>query len=400
MKLLTPVVTLACTLTLAGGAEAQTVGQVAARGACTTAGVEGISRQLVQTQICMRPSTFVEVRSSRVRRTSSRVHMLMTRPARSALLSAARRQTLYVNSAFRPVSEQYVLRHSGACAAAAPVGGSNHQSARAVDLQNWSSAMSSMNNAGCRWIGSFDPVHFDCPGPDLRSHSVRAFQRLWNVNHPRDRIAEDGAYGPATASRLARSPARGFRRMPCDADGDGVLSARDNCPRESNAGQRDRDGDGVGDACDNCRTRSNANQRDRDRDGVGNACDNCRGVRNGGQADRDRDGVGDACDNCRAVANGGQRDRDGDGVGDACDNCPSVANPRQVDGDGDGGGDACETVPGMGGGIEPVGGDAGVDASDGGVSESGAFGCSASGRSAPLWPVLVIGLALVVRRRR
>ena len=45
---------------------------------------------------------------------------------------------------------------------------------------------------------------------DLRSQTVLAFQRLWNRNNPRDRIAEDGDYGPATESRLRRTPADGF----------------------------------------------------------------------------------------------------------------------------------------------------------------------------------------------
>jgi hypothetical protein len=39
---------------------------------------------------------------------------------------------------------------------------------------------------------------------------VKAFQRLWNRNNPGDRIAEDGVWGNATASRMDRSPAGGF----------------------------------------------------------------------------------------------------------------------------------------------------------------------------------------------
>ena len=47
---------------------------------------------------------------------------------------------------------------------------------------------------------------------DLRADSVRAFQRLWNLNNPGDKIAEDGDYGPATASRLAQTNANGFAK--------------------------------------------------------------------------------------------------------------------------------------------------------------------------------------------
>jgi hypothetical protein len=44
---------------------------------------------------------------------------------------------------------------------------------------------------------------------------VHAFQRLWNRNHPSDTIAEDGAYGPMTAARIARSPSGGFAIGAC-----------------------------------------------------------------------------------------------------------------------------------------------------------------------------------------
>lgn len=140
-----------------------------------------------------------------------------------------------------------------------------------------------------------------------------------------------------------------------DRDGDGVRNARDNCPSEPNAEQRDTDGDGVGNACDNCVREDNRYQADRDHDGVGDACDNCRLERNAAQNDDDGDGRGNTCDNCPGVENRGQRDTDedgrgdacdgdddGDGIGDAMDNCVLVANEGQADRDGDGRGDRCD----------------------------------------------------------
>jgi uncharacterized protein (TIGR03382 family) len=54
-------------------------------------------------------------------------------------------------------------------------------------------------------------VHFDhLSSPDNRGKDVLAFQRLWNRNHPTDKISEDGAYGPQTESRLRMAPATGF----------------------------------------------------------------------------------------------------------------------------------------------------------------------------------------------
>ncbi|MCA1663750.1 MAG: hypothetical protein LC659_05705, partial [Myxococcales bacterium] len=47
---------------------------------------------------------------------------------------------------------------------------------------------------------------------DLRAESVLAFQKLWNLNNPADKIAEDGAYGPMTGAKIAASPATGFAK--------------------------------------------------------------------------------------------------------------------------------------------------------------------------------------------
>lgn len=198
-------------------ASAQTVQTIANRGACSTAGIEGISRQLAEAQMCIRPGAFVRFAPHpNITLSSSRVHPYAQATARDALHRAAARGPLQVNSAFRTLADQYVLYHSGGCGLAARPGQSNHQSGRAVDLQNHSAARSRMEGQGCAWFGSRDPVHFDCPGGDRRSDSILAFQRLWNVNNPSDRIAEDGSYGPQTAARLGRSPAGGFSRGACD----------------------------------------------------------------------------------------------------------------------------------------------------------------------------------------
>jgi uncharacterized protein (TIGR03382 family) len=56
-----------------------------------------------------------------------------------------------------------------------------------------------------------DDVHFDhTASADHRGEDVRAFQTLWNRNHPNDMIAVDGDYGPQTEARLKMSPATGF----------------------------------------------------------------------------------------------------------------------------------------------------------------------------------------------
>ena len=213
---------LAFVLLVAAPASAQTVDDVVARhrGGCTTAGFEGLSEQLVRSHLCAYPGSVDEFAPyPGITLTSSRVHPLATSETVRALHAAADRTGLSVNSAFRTLVQQYALYHEGGCGLAAVPGNSNHQSGRAVDLANYSAALSAMTSAGCThpYPGS-DPVHFDCPGPDMRAASVLVFQRLWNVNHPEDLIAEDGAYGPQTAARMARSPAGGFAEDLCEPD--------------------------------------------------------------------------------------------------------------------------------------------------------------------------------------
>ncbi|MFB2974822.1 peptidoglycan-binding protein [Microseira sp. BLCC-F43] len=43
-----------------------------------------------------------------------------------------------------------------------------------------------------------------------------AIQKLWNKNHPNEKILEDGEYGPQTEKALNRSPALGFDQAPWD----------------------------------------------------------------------------------------------------------------------------------------------------------------------------------------
>jgi N-acetylmuramoyl-L-alanine amidase len=56
-------------------------------------------------------------------------------------------------------------------------------------------------------------MHYDCIDSDIisiQSIAVQAFQQLWNIARPTDKIATDGDFGPVTQSRLSYSPAEGF----------------------------------------------------------------------------------------------------------------------------------------------------------------------------------------------
>lgn len=194
---------------------AQTVGSVATAGsACDSSGVQGIADQLVALQMCRMPGVFVPLTPhANVVLTSSHVHAVMNSMARDAIWSAAGSVELDFNSVFRSLAEQYVLYNRSSCLTPARPGTSSHESGRAADVNNYAAAgvISAMAAGGCtRTSPSADPVHFQCPGPDLSADNVRTFQHLWNINNPADMIAEDGAYGPMTESRLMASPAGGF----------------------------------------------------------------------------------------------------------------------------------------------------------------------------------------------
>ena len=186
---------------------------------CSTATVRGLSLQIAQEVECMSPTSLVRLApSTRIKFASSAVLPYMHSKARTDLVGAANAATLTLNSGYRTVAQQYLLYRwdqLGRCgiAVAATPGNSNHESGRAVDLSNWSTRVGVMGSH--HWAHSVpgDPVHFDnTRSPDNRGQDVRAFQRLWNRNHPGDKIAVDGDYGPQTAARLKKSPATGFAK--------------------------------------------------------------------------------------------------------------------------------------------------------------------------------------------
>ncbi|MCC6900216.1 MAG: endo alpha-1,4 polygalactosaminidase [Polyangiaceae bacterium] len=119
---------------------------------------------------------------------------------------------------YRTVAQQYLLQRwkkAGRCgvSAAASPGKSNHESGLAIDTSQFASWKGALEAHGFDWFGSGDSVHFDYAGTGKKSLAgagVRAFQILWNRNHPEDPIAEDASFGPKTASRLALAPAKGF----------------------------------------------------------------------------------------------------------------------------------------------------------------------------------------------
>jgi hypothetical protein len=231
---------------------------------CSTASVAGLSRQLVDEIQCLRPGTMASIESAPGLSLGSAVFPALQAPAAAALLEAqkARGVTMTINSALRTLPQQYLLYRwyqTGRCniSLAASPGKSNHESGLAVDIDDSAGWRTSMTNAGFKWLGASDPVHYDFAGAgvvDMSGLSVQAFQRLWNRNHPEDPIDEDGKYGASTEERLAKSPVGGFARgaecsgdagvgpPPADADTDAA-------PPELPASNRPSLDDGGGCSC-------------------------------------------------------------------------------------------------------------------------------------------------------
>lgn len=185
---------------------------------CTTASVIGLSKQIADEVSCLNPSALTRFAAgSGITIASNAVLPYLAANAKTDLQAVG---NVSINSAFRTVAAQYLLLqwfNRGRCGitAAAAVGRSNHESGRAVDVGNFSARVTAMANHHWSHDVPGDPVHFDhLSSADIRGRDTLAFQRLWNRNHPTDKIAEDGDYGPQTEARLKQSPATGFTKGP------------------------------------------------------------------------------------------------------------------------------------------------------------------------------------------
>jgi hypothetical protein len=195
--------------------------QQAAAESCTTASIEGLSRQIIDQARCIRPNAFVPLPTRPNLVVAPNVFPYLELHARSQLLKAldanpTRRMTL--NSALRTVAQQYLVSHwahgkrCGVQLATLP-GESNHEIGAALDIAEPGEWRTALEAHEFRWLGATDRVHFDYKGaspPPATTTDVLAFQILWNMNHKDDTIAADGRYTPATEQRLRKSPPAGF----------------------------------------------------------------------------------------------------------------------------------------------------------------------------------------------
>ena len=189
--------------------------------ACSTAHIDGLSRQIVAEARCIDANAFARVPGRRNLESPGNVFLYLDAPARDHLLrvlDAHPDRVMKVHSALRTVAQQYLLsrwateKRCGIQLATRP-GESNHETGLALDISEHAAWRSALESEGFRWLGTIDRVHFDFVGPGATHHDgldVLAFQRLWNRNHPDDTLSETGRYNRSTEQRLKKSPAAGF----------------------------------------------------------------------------------------------------------------------------------------------------------------------------------------------
>lgn len=193
----------------------------AAAASCATSSVKGLSKQIIAEARCIDGDSYVAIGTHGNLTLGSSVFGYLEKPARdklAAALAANPGKTMTLNSALRTIAQQYMLYRwyqTGRCgiSLAATPGNSNHETGLALDVNNYSTWKPILSNYGFKWLGSGDPVHFDYVGSGAVSYKgldVKAFQRLWNRNHPEDKIDTDGAWGPQTEARMKKAPANGF----------------------------------------------------------------------------------------------------------------------------------------------------------------------------------------------
>jgi hypothetical protein len=199
---------------------------LASAGGCSTAIAADLSEQLIEELNCVQPNLMTNFSGSHVTLYSSVLPWLAPDAARDLKdATTARGSALPISSAYRTLAQQYLLYkwwRAGQCGiqVAAVPGNSNHQSGRAIDTPSYSTWRAALSAQGWRWLGSGDVVHFDhLASANTASKSILAFQRLWNKNNRTGRLSEDGAWGPATESAMARTPTTGFATHGCATTG-------------------------------------------------------------------------------------------------------------------------------------------------------------------------------------
>jgi hypothetical protein len=189
---------------------------------CSTLAVRGLDNQLIWMMNKINPGILGRIDNIPNLYLGEAVHPYLQKDACSSLAAAIREGgSMTINSAYRTIAGQALLRshyEHGRCGiiAAAQPGSSNHNGASAIDIEDAYAWESTLERHGWRKLGDWDPMHYDfVRADDCLGLSILAFQKLWNLARPLDKLDEDGGMGPATLSRLRYAPAEGFPIAEC-----------------------------------------------------------------------------------------------------------------------------------------------------------------------------------------
>jgi N-acetylmuramoyl-L-alanine amidase len=198
---------------------------------CETSSVKGLDLQLIHQVNLIKPGLLVRIDDIPNLELGGSVHPWVQKGMRDCLVRMFKKYPdlkLKVNSAYRTIVGQALLFSHGendrcGIKIVARPGASNHNNASSFDLENWAddhkgrSIIDILEDFGFSWLGRRmnDKMHFDCEEcVDMRSISIKAFQILWGLANPNDKLSIDGDYGQLCASRLRVAPIEGFGNLP------------------------------------------------------------------------------------------------------------------------------------------------------------------------------------------
>jgi N-acetylmuramoyl-L-alanine amidase len=191
---------------------------------CETSSVKGLDLQLLYQINLIKPGLLVRIDDIPDLILGSSVHPWVQAGVRKCLINALKARSgvkMTINSAYRTIVGQQLLRshyENKRCniVAAAPPGKSNHNNASAIDIEDANEWKDALSRNGFKKLGDFDPMHYDCTlgTIDMTSVSITAFQQLWNLANPRNKLTVDGQMGQLTTTRLKNAPIEGFGNLP------------------------------------------------------------------------------------------------------------------------------------------------------------------------------------------
>lgn len=213
-----PLSTNNCSFTVTVGAVADGLSD------CSTNEVYGLSSQMLHQLHCDHPGVLDDIHSIEQLCMSSSLLPYLDRQAGNALKTALNHSTnpFTVTSSFRTMAEQYVLyqwssnSRCGHSQTEDRPGSSDHMKGVALDISQYQQFKHEASTSRFQWQGESSPTRFIFSSStfDVERALVRSFQKLWNVNHPTEKVVEDGVYGPQTQTVLRRTAAAGFKKAP------------------------------------------------------------------------------------------------------------------------------------------------------------------------------------------